>query len=440
MAASADMEFPKRDVKPSMNQPLKILIAALGSHGDIHPFLGIAKTLRNRGHHVIFIAPAMYAALVEKLGFEFVGVGTEEQFQRFAANPDMWHPIRGVRVVCAGTIELLEPYFTAIADRYEPGKTVSVLSTLALGGRIAQDKLGIPTVSVHLSPAIFRSVEQPARLGPVPIAPWQPMWFKKLIFEIIDEFILDPLLAPGVNEFRSALGLPPVEKFFATWGHSPQRVIGLFPDWFAPPPPDWPPQTVLTGFPLYDEADVTPMDDRLEKFLAAGQPPIAFTPGSAMRHGHEFFEVAVNACKKLNRRGLLVSLYDEHFPHNLPPEILQVKYAPFSRLLPRCAAVVHHAGIGTSAQSLAAGIPQLPMPMTHDQPDNAARLEKLGVARTIPAYRFTVSRAAAALDELIRNPSYANAGKLISQRLRQSDALTETAQWIESTAEVTDVA
>jgi UDP:flavonoid glycosyltransferase YjiC (YdhE family) len=99
---------------------------------------------------------------------------------------------------------------------------------------------------------------------------------------------------------------------------------------------------------------------------------------------------------------------------------------------------VHHAGIGTSAQSLAAGIPQLAMPMTHDQPDNAARLEKLGVARVVPASRFTVRRAAAALDELIRTPSFAQAGKLISERLRTTDALAETARWIEATAEATD--
>ena len=71
------------------------------------------------------------------------------------------------------------------------------------------------------------------------------------------------------------------------------------------------------------------------------------------------------------RRGLLLSRHREHIPRTLPSDVRHVEYAPFSELLPRCAALVHHGGIGTSAQALAAGVPQLIMPMGHDQPDNS---------------------------------------------------------------------
>ena len=88
-------------------------------------------------------------------------------------------------------------------------------------------------------------------------------------------------IAPALNAYRAELGLAPVSRIFRSWIHSPQRVIGLFPEWFFPPQPDWPAQIRLTGFPLFDEAGLHPLDPGLDAFLAAGDPPIAFTPGSA---------------------------------------------------------------------------------------------------------------------------------------------------------------
>jgi rhamnosyltransferase subunit B len=173
------------------------------------------------------------------------------------------------------------------------------------------------------------------------------------------------------------------------------------------------------------------LDAELQRFLDAGAPPIAFTPGSAMRHAHEFFNSAVSACQMLGRRGLLVTRHADHLPENLPAEIRSVEYAPFSQLLPRCAAVVHHCGIGTSAQSLAAGIPQLATPMNHDQPDNADRLFRLGVSRTLPVRRFTARAAAAALDELLRSATIAATAKSARDRLSNTDGAAVAADWIE---------
>src|SRR5204863_6870496 len=111
-----------------------------------------------------------------------------------------------------------------------------------------------------------------------------------------------------INKFRGELGLPPLTGgIFRDYCHSPDLVIGLFPEWFAPLSRDWPPQTKLTGFPLWDERTVTPMSGELYEFLNAGPGPIVFTPGSAMTHGQDFFAAAVDACARLNRRGLLLS-------------------------------------------------------------------------------------------------------------------------------------
>ncbi len=410
---------------------LRVIIAALGSHGDVHPFLGIARALRDRGHEIKFIAPAMFQELVQSAGFEFFGAGSVEEFDRIAADPDLWNPAKAFYVVVRGVAGLLEPYYRIVEQNDLPGKTVLVISSLSLGARVAQEKLGIPSVSVHLSPTIIRSLIDPPRLPGLPIAAWQPLWLRRFIFSLIDALIIDPSIGRPLNAFRKTLGLPRVRGIFRDWLNSPERVIGLFPDWFCPPAPDWPGQIVLTGFPLYDESDVTPMNPQLMQFLESGEAPIAFTPGSAMRHGKDFFQAAVDACTALNRRGLLLSRHHEHLPSQLPPGVRHVEYAPFGQLLPRCAAIVHHGGIGTSAQGMAAGIPHVVMPMAHDQMDNAHRLEKLGVAAVVPAPKFNALTLRAALERILNSGETPAACAQIKSRFHGSKALSQTADWIE---------
>jgi UDP:flavonoid glycosyltransferase YjiC (YdhE family) len=154
-------------------------------------------------------------------------------------------------------------------------------------------------------------------------------------------------------------------------------------------------------------------------FLAAGSPPIAFTPGSAMRHGDDFFDAALGMCQRLNSRGIFLSRHKDHVPSNLPPEVLHVDFVPFSKLLPSCSAIVHHGGIGTCAQGLSAGIPQLVISMSHDQPDNGRRLERLGVGAVIPAKKFTADRGAAVMKRLMDEQHRATCAKV--QRLVASE-------------------
>jgi UDP:flavonoid glycosyltransferase YjiC (YdhE family) len=410
--------------------PIRILIAALGSHGDVHPFLGLGRTLLARGHEVRFIAPAMYEPLARLVGLQFVPIGTAEQFERHSSRAELWHPRKGFQVMAEATAEFFGDYYRAITDNCESGRTILVLSSLVLAGRVAQEVLRVPAVTIHLAPSVFRSNQKPAKTPPLPLADWMPAGWNRLIFAAVDLLVIDPALGGPVNKLRASIGLGPVRRILGGWIHSPDRVIGLFPEWFAPPAVDWPAQTILTGFPLYDEADILPINFELERFLDSGQPPIAFTPGSAMRHGERFFDAAVEACRMLGRRGLLVSMHERHLPEHLPAEIRHVKYAPFSRLLPRCAAIVHHGGIGTSSQALAAGVPQLVAPMGFDQADNAMRLKGLGVAEILPAQKFSARRAAVALERAMDPIHRANC-LVVKKRFEGQKPLEKTADLIE---------
>src|SRR5262249_33851816 len=159
----------------------------------------------------------------------------------------------------------------------------------------------------------------------------------------------------------------------------------------------------------------------LQQFLDAGEPPIAFTFGSAMWHAHEMLETSAKACAMLNRRGILLTRHREQVPSSLPPGVIHVDFAPFSELLPHCAALVHHGGIGTCSQGLAAGVPQLVVPHAHDQPDNAARLVRLGVARKLEPRQYRINSVVRELGELLGSADVARNCKNVAARFAGTD-------------------
>ncbi len=256
----------------------------------------------------------------------------------------------------------------------------------------------------------------------------------RAVYALADRFLFDQELLGTVNGFRQELGLLPVRRLFQNWIHSPDLVIGLFPVWFGAPQPDWPPQTRLTGFPLYDEQERWEDREGLEEFLAAGEPPIVFAAGSANRHAAKFFEVSADACAVLNKRGLMLTHFPEQLPATLPPAVRHFSYVPFSRVLRRSAAVVHHGGIGTCAQALAAGIPQLVVPRGHDQPDNAERLRRLGVARAVRPSDYRPRLVARRLAQLLGSPEAAANCRSLAERMAGANAVEETCGLIEEYA------
>ena len=396
---------------------LKIIVIPIGSSGDVHPLLGLALKLRERGHEILFITNGHFEPLVRKAGLNFAELGTAEHYHRAISDPDIWHPVNGTRKVLEWSMaELLKPSYELIEKNYVRGETLVVAAALCLGARLAHEKLGVPLVTTQLQPLAIYSRKAPARYAGMPA--WTPPWLAALMFRLGEKSVVNPILLPPLNRFRAELGLPPQKGgIFTEYINSPQLVLGLFPKWFAGPPPDWPAQVRMPGFPLYDEKGVTRVDPALDAFLNEGTPPIAFTPGSAMLQGLPFFSAAARACEKIGRRGLLLTRYPENIPPALPPGVKHFAFAPFSEILPRCAALVHHGGIGTMAQAFAAGIPQLIMPMAHDQFDNAARVERLGAGLSIPRGKFQEPHVAAKLRSLLDTPSYKQQAGILAKKI-----------------------
>jgi UDP:flavonoid glycosyltransferase YjiC (YdhE family) len=159
-----------------------------------------------------------------------------------------------------------------------------------------------------------------------------------------------------------------------------------------------------------------------------------FTPGTSFQHGEDFFKVSVEACQMLNKRGLLLTTHKGQIPKNLPNAVCHVEYVPFGPLLPYTAAVVHHGGVGTLAQALKAGIPQLIRPVAQDQPDSAARLEQLGVAARLCLRHYTGKNVAEKLNYLLTSNSVREACLLAKASIDSDKAMLQTCQAIEQVA------
>lgn len=411
---------------------MKILIVAIGSQGDVNPFIKIGLALQERAHDVTILSNDYFRDSIRRAGLDFSPVGSSEDFTKMVDKVDTGKPAKTVSAV----MDYL--YFNSMQETYDtienlqiPGNTVILGITMAFGARIAREQLGIPLITCHLAPVSFPSVSRPAKYDGFWMPHWMPGVYKAVAWRLID-LLSDMGLARPINGFRKKLGLPGVSRIFRSWLHSPDRVMGLFPDWFAPRRPDWPAGSGLTGFVFFDESENRPIPKALETFIANGEPPVVFTAGTAVSGAAAFFRTSVRACEILNLRGVFLTQYRESVPKELAKNFHYCEYAPFSRLFPKAAAVVHHGGIGTCAQGLRAGIPQLVSPFGMDQPDNASRLVALGVGDTVRMNRYKSRVVAKKLDRLIRDNGVQARCKQIADKINRSDPLDEICRMIEA--------
>lgn len=412
----------------------RVFIATTGSLGDLHPYLAIGLDLRSHGTTVTIATNNYYRTKVERTGLEFAPMGphvppvNSEAMQRamdLKKGPEyllrhIMYP--GVPAAYAEVINALQR-----AD-------VIVTHPIAFAAQIAAEKTGLPWISAVPSPTVFFSRFDPPVLAPYPfLAKLRPLGpnVNGLIFRLARARTRH-WMAPLIR-FRASLGLASGKDPVFEGQHSPQRVLALFSRLIAEPQPDWPPQTVITGFVFYDQADHGQgLDPDLERFLDSGPAPVVFTLGSAaVQHAGTFYRESLAAVRHLGCRAVLLA-GDNSIPEPLPIGTAVFPYAPFSKILPRASVVVHPGGIGTTAQTLAAGRPMVVVPYAYDQPDNAARVKRLGVARVIRRKDYNAQRLTAEVHRLLSDASYSAAAQDLSRRMAEEDGLRSACDTIEN--------
>jgi rhamnosyltransferase subunit B len=416
--------------------PLRIVIVALGSGGDVYPMIALGRQLSARGHDVHIVSSPSFEGRAGSAGLRFHACASRADEERALHDPDLWKMGSGFRLLFESLVELVPATYEIVRTQFIEGRTTIVANAAALGARVAREMLTGPLVTVHLQPILLRSLNhQP---GIVASPAWRPVirTIRRVLLPALDRWVLDPVITPKLNGFRATLGLPPVGRVFERWIQSPDLVLGFFPEWFAQPEDDWPPQTRLVGFPPGDDVDEHDLRD-VEAFLDAGPPPVVFTAGTAMAVARPFFEASAAACRLVGCRGLVLTRYPNQLPP-LPEGVRHCPYAPFARVLGRAAALVHHGGIGTIAAAFAAGVPQIVMPFNFDQPDNAARLRALGAGVTVRGPAPSAEALARAIRLAVTSPTIAEKCRSIAQATRLSDAYGTASELVETAVRTVD--
>lgn len=397
------------DRRPKTKDFRRIIIAPYGSLGDLHPLLALAVELRRRGHEIVINTLAVYREKIDALGFEFHPLRPD-------VNLDDRELAREMMDAKSGTEKLLrEILIPNVRPMYEDLTEVVKGADLLISGEVVfaaasvVEKTGIKWITTSLAPGSFMSPHDP--IVP-PTAQWLRHFrflgatFHRGIFALVRRMV-ESWFAP-YREFRRELGLSEDHNPLFDGKCSDLLHLAMFSKVLGKPQPDWHIPTLQTGFCFYDgQNDLGKMPADLSEFLETGEPPIVFTLGSAaVMDARDFFEESAKAARILNKRAVLLYGIFNQPPKLLDENIVGFDYAPYSQVFPKAACVVHQGGVGTTSQVLRAGVPQLIMPFSHDQPDNAARCERIGVARTISREKYNAENAAKQISELLGDLSY----------------------------------
>jgi UDP:flavonoid glycosyltransferase YjiC (YdhE family) len=401
------------ETPPASESGRKIVLATLGSLGDLHPFVAIAKALQARGHRPTLATSELYREWVERQGIGFHAMRPD--FLGIDSDPEVFR--KGMDRKGGTEYVLRNLFIPPLRESYEDlagalkGADLLVTHTVVFAGPMAAGVAGTPWITAVLAPIAMMSVHDPS-------IPPQHLWVKHCrrlgpkFFGALVNLAKRSIRSwsDPIHEFRRELGLAPAGDPIFEGAHSPHGVLALFSSLLGSPQADWPDRTVQTGFSFFDDLKATGMPADLADFLDAGPAPVVFTLGSsAVMDAGKFYEESAAAARALGMRAvLLIGRDSRNQPRDpLPDGMIALEYAPYSELFPRAAAIVHQGGVGTTGQAMRAGRPMVIVPWGHDQPDNAERIRRLGIGLTIDRQRYSAQSATWALRAILSDRSFA---------------------------------
>lgn len=408
-----------------------IVFFTFGSLGDLFPYIAVGKAIVARygdKFKVTIATTPNHQSSIESHGLTFAH--TRPDFDDLGGDEDaLVKKVMDARV--GPDYVLKEILFKHIGLSYETSLPIAatadivITHPLTLAAIVAARKLDVPRVASVLAPTSLWSAYD---LPSLPKAKWAPNVKRYLGMGGARWFLnmMNKTLYPWTESYRDLqrrVGLPvDTANPIFEGQYSDKKNLALFSPLFAKPQPDWPPNTVATGFPFLDQEKEFEPDDDLKTFLAHGSAPVVFTLGSsAVKDAGTFYEDSIKMLKETGHRGvMLIGSSPENQPSNpLPKNIIAAQYLPHSYIFTRAAAIVHQGGAGTTGQALRSGKPQLVMPFSHDQFDNARRVTVLGAGLTIDKSKYRekgavqlsrlltsgFEKTAEAVGEVIRNES-----------------------------------
>jgi len=414
-----------------------IVITVFGSLGDLHPLMDLALGLQRLNYRVTLAASPTYQTKIESEGLGFAPLGPDMD-STAAVMDELFDLIRGPeRLIKHYLLPVVEETAATLFPLLESADFL-INSPTVYAGPVIATALKMPWASVALQPFLYFSASDPPLLPQLPFTEtwhnWSPLFWKPFLHLIKQTSASWPQAVQNLRKRHQVLTTsnPLFEGQF-----SPYLNLALFSPLVGTRQPDWPAHTEPTGFLFYDRMmpQEAGLPQTVQQFLEAGEPPIVFTLGSSVVNKTTgFYEISTKVVKALGCRAIFLT-------GNRPATVTsddQCLWWPavgYSQLFPHARAVVHQGGMGTTAQTMRAGKPMIIVPHGFDQPDNAARLKRLGLSQTIYPYHYTVPRITNVLQSLLNNPLIHQKARNIGQLVQAETGLQNACQRIQATIE-----
>jgi UDP:flavonoid glycosyltransferase YjiC (YdhE family) len=431
----------------------KVVISTAGSQGDLNPFIALALVLKGRGYEPLIASQTEFRGKIEAERVAFhplrpglqdvadeLGIDQQAIFRK-ATNGSSGLPFLVRRIAM--------PFLRrAYADMMSAtqGAALVVTHPSAFAARLAAETRGVAWMSAVLAPFGLMSTCDPPVFSTAPglalLRDLTNARFDAALLAMVKK-VTDPWTAP-FQMLRRELGLPPVVNPLFEGQFSPYATLAIYSKWMGELQPDHPVNCDITGFAFYDRPAGSPsqLPEDLKRFLAEGPPPLVFTLGTALVHDPgDFYQRSLHTAEMLGRRAVFLGVDGagmenaDEIRRALPSGMFAAGYVPHSLIFPHAEAIVHHGGVGTTAQALRAGKPQLITPFAGDQPDNAMRMCRLGVARQLAPGAYSPRRAAAALGELTADRTLAARAAAIGRSVAAERGAEVAADLIEALIE-----
>jgi len=374
---------------------VKISILALGSRGDILPYIVLGGGLRTAGHQVCMITFESFASLVATYGLEF-------------------HPIPGdsQEIVSRGGTNLLGLVgaFSSLANDYSRRLSLLEMSeTDLMINQLPGGLYGYDLSEKYHIPMVLASVIPLARTNAFPLMGFPDLpipGFNQFSYRVGEQIVWQ-MFRPVINRWRkNTLQLPKLsfKGYFDLLGTEKYPILNGFSPLIVPRPADWNEHIHLTGYWYPEEKEWEPPDDLL-RFLDSGSPPVFFGFGSMpIKNPKKATETIIAALTRTGQRGMIHSGWSKLGKMNLPENVFRIDYVPYDWLFPRMGMIFHHGGAGTTAFGFRSGVPCCVVPFVFDQFYWGKRVYELGVGpEQIPYKRFNVPNLINAIDRCTQN-------------------------------------
>jgi len=416
---------------------VRIGIQTWGSEGDIRPFVALGHALASRGHEVEMlyteVSDRRYEAVARALGFTARAVASpilRDQAQLLDIGLKIINTRNQLQQGLLIARHMLEP---VIPQMYEAGLDLAGRSDLLIhhfilhSARAAADLTGTPAITVAFAHMLVPSREI-TPTGLPRLGPWG-----NLLGWTIARAAVNFTLLKDANRLRKQLGLPPFRDLIEEgWASHRLHLLASSPA-LLDRPADWPAWNQMCGFLELPPHEHEPVAPEVEAFLSCGPAPVFMGFGSLMPMGGtdhltDAIGVFAEAARQAGQRAIIQADVDR------PPagEVLFVRRTPHAQVFPRCAAVVHHAGAGTTHSTLRAGVPSIAVPHVSDQFAWSAELQRLGVApRPLRRTKWSAPALADRIRRVVANPQMKAAAVAIQKRMASDDGPSTAANLIE---------